>query len=51
MQPIAWFRRWREQLQLADWREQRYQEWATNPPAIVQRLRLLRAQRFQGAAA
>ncbi|MBM4463998.1 MAG: DUF433 domain-containing protein [Chloroflexi bacterium] len=28
---------------LAAWREQRYQEWAANPPSLVQRLRALKA--------
>lgn len=31
-------------IRLAAWREQRYQEWATNPPPLVQRLRALKAQ-------
>ncbi|NJP10345.1 MAG: DUF433 domain-containing protein [Leptolyngbyaceae cyanobacterium RU_5_1] len=31
--------------QLNIWREQRYQEWAANPPAQVQRLKTLRDQR------
>lgn len=30
---------------LAAWREQRYQEWAANPSALVQRLRAVKAQR------
>lgn len=30
---------------LAAWREQRYQEWATNPPLLVQRLRAMKAER------
>lgn len=30
---------------LAAWREQRYREWAANPPLVVQRLRALKAQR------
>jgi len=30
---------------LADWREQRYREWESNPPPVVQRLRALKAQR------
>ncbi len=32
-------------LRLAAWREQRYREWEANPPAVVQRLRALKAQR------
>jgi uncharacterized protein (DUF433 family) len=32
-------------IRLAAWREQRYQEWATNPPPLVQRLRALKAER------
>jgi uncharacterized protein (DUF433 family) len=34
-------------LRLEKWREQRYQEWVANPSPIVQRLRALKAQRFQ----
>ena len=30
---------------LASWREQRYREWAANPPPVVQRLRALKAER------
>jgi uncharacterized protein (DUF433 family) len=30
---------------LAAWREERYREWAANPPPVVQRLRALKAQR------
>ncbi len=33
---------------LAEWREQRYREWAANPPPVVQRLRALKARREQG---
>jgi len=32
-------------LRLATWREQRYREWEANPPPVVQRLRVLGAQR------
>ena len=30
---------------LAAWREERYQEWATNPPQVVRRLRAMKAER------
>ena len=30
---------------LAAWRKQRYQEWASNPPPVMKRLRALKAQR------
>lgn len=32
---------------LAAWREERYQEWLTNPAPVVQRLRALKAARQQ----
>ena len=36
-------------LRLANWREQRYQEWlAAEPSPVVQRLRALKAQRDKG---
>jgi len=37
-------------IRLAAWREQRYQEWATNPPPLVQRLRALKAEREKDRA-
>jgi hypothetical protein len=36
--------------QLDTWREQHYQEWTKNPSPVVQRLRVLKAER-QGAQA
>ncbi len=30
---------------LEAWREERYQEWAADPPAVVERLRVLREER------
>jgi uncharacterized protein (DUF433 family) len=30
---------------LAAWREQRYQEWAADPPPVIERLRRLKAER------
>lgn len=35
---------------LAAWREEQYQQWAANPPPIVQRLRALKAQRVKDHA-
>lgn len=35
---------------LAAWREQRYREWAANPPPVVQRLRALKAEREKAHA-
>ena len=37
-------------IRLAAWRKQRYQEWATNPPPVVQRLRALKAEREKDRA-
>ena len=34
---------------LANWREQRYDEWKANPSPLVQRLRKLKAERAQAA--
>lgn len=34
-------------LRLTKWREQRYQEWLTNPSPLALRLRALKAQREQ----
>lgn len=35
---------------LAAWREKRYQEWSTNPPPVVQRLRAMKAKREKDRA-
>jgi uncharacterized protein (DUF433 family) len=36
---------------LAAWREQRYREWAANPPPVVRRLRALKEKREKAYAA